>query len=388
MAKNDKLFFLKTALLTLGIALILTACDNREKFTVEGSIEGAPDSMLYFENVGLKDFKTLDSVKLDETGNFCFKAPATEAPEFYVLRIADQIINLSIDSTETVSVKAQWPNMAARYEVEGSENCAKIRELALLQQELHRKTVALDDSRLFSRKEAQDSLSRLLDAYKEKVREEYIFQGPNMTYAYFALFQTLGPWLIFDPEANHGDLRVFAAVATSWDTFYPEAERTKNLHDIVIKSMKDQHIINARNEQRANGESIIVESGVIDLNLTDNKGRQRTLTELKGRVVLLDFHTFTLQDSPQRILMLRGLYNKYHEQGLEIYQVSLDSDEHFWRQMTLQLPWISVRDAGGESAASYRVGQLPEYFLIDRSNTLYKRSSQMSDLEEEIKKLL
>lgn len=369
-------------------ALVLTACDNKEKFAVEGSIEGAPDSMLYLEQVGLKGMVTLDSTKLGDDGQFRFQGERPEAPEFYVLRIADQIINLSIDSTETVSVKAQWPNMAARYEVEGSENCAKIRELALLQQELHRKTVALDDSRLFSRKEAQDSLSRLLDAYKEKVREEYIFQGPNMTYAYFALFQTLGPWLIFDPEANHGDLRVFAAVATSWDTFYPEAERTKNLHDIVIKSMKDQHIINARNEQRANGESIIVESGVIDLNLTDNKGRQRTLTELKGRVVLLDFHTFTLQDSPQRILMLRGLYNKYHEQGLEIYQVSLDPDEHFWRQMTLQLPWISVRDAGGESAASYRVGQLPEYFLIDRSNTLYKRSSQMSDLEEEIKKLL
>jgi hypothetical protein len=34
------------------------------------------------------------------------------------------------------------------------------------------------------------------------------------------------------------------------------------------------------------------------------------------------------------------------------------------------------------------VQSLPEYFLIDRSNTLYKRSSQMDDAEAEIKMLL
>jgi hypothetical protein len=104
--------------------------------------------------------------------------------------------------------------------------------------------------------------------------------------------------------------------------------------------------------------------------------------------VLLDFHSFTLQDSPQRILMLRGLYNKYHAQGLEIYQVSLDADEHFWRQMTQQLPWISVRDAEGENAVRYNVQSVPEFFLIDRNNQLQKRSSQMKDLEAEIRSLL
>jgi glutathione peroxidase-family protein len=152
--------------------------------------------------------------------------------------------------------------------------------------------------------------------------------------------------------------------------------------------MKDQQIIDARNYQRENAEPMVVQSGVIELDLTDNKQQQRRLTDLRGKVVLLDFHTFKMQNSPQRILMLRGLYNKYHEQGFEIYQISLDQDEHFWRQMTLQLPWISVRDESGSSAMNYNVSEIPEYFLIDRNNTLYKRSSQMEDLEDEIKTLI
>jgi alkyl hydroperoxide reductase subunit AhpC len=95
-----------------------------------------------------------------------------------------------------------------------------------------------------------------------------------------------------------------------------------------------------------------------------------------------------MDKSPQRILMLRELYNKYHAQGLEIYQVSLDQDEHFWRQQTQALPWICVRDADGHSAVSYNVQALPEYFTIDRKNQLQKRSSQIKDLDEEVRKLL
>ena len=106
---------------------------------------------------------------------------------------------------------------------------------------------------------------------------------------------------------------------------------------------------------------------------------------------MLDFHVFSMDESPARILMLRELYNKYHAQGLEIFQVSLDSDEHFWKQQTAALPWISVRDPNGLRSSTlvvYNVQGVPEFFLIDRGNNLVKRSSQMKDLENEIKALL
>ena len=130
---------------------------------------------------------------------------------------------------------------------------------------------------------------------------------------------------------------------------------------------------------------------MLDIALTDNKGQVRHLTDLKGKVVLLDFHVFALKDSPARILMLRELYNKYAPQGLEVYQVSLDTDEHFWKQQTAALPWISVRDADGiqsQQLLLYNIQSIPEFFLIDRGNNLVKRSAQIKDLEAEIKKLL
>jgi peroxiredoxin len=56
-------------------------------------------------------------------------------------------------------------------------------------------------------------------------------------------------------------------------------------------------------------------NGVIELALQDNKGVTRKLTDLKGKVVLLDFHLFAGEQGTKRIMMLRELYNKYHAAG-------------------------------------------------------------------------
>lgn len=371
------------------VILAMTAC-QQNKFQVKGQIANAQDSVLYFENVGLTGIEVLDSTKLGADGSFAFSHEAPEAPEFYRLRIHDQIINIAIDSTETVSVKAQAPAIATQYNVEGSENCQKIRELALKQIVLQEQAFALERNTLLDRAQVRDSIMRLLNAYKEDVKLNYIFKEPNKSYAYFALFQTLGPWLIFDPKSNRDDVKVFAAVATSWDTYYPGALRGENLHKIAIEGMKNVRIVDNANQQTVE-ENKVVEAGIIDIELMDNKGAMRQLSSLKGQVVLLDFHVFAMEDSPKRILMLRELYNKFHAQGLEIFQVSFDSDEHFWKQQTAALPWISVRDADAlqsQRLIYYNIQALPEFFLVDRQNNLVKRSEQMKDVEAEIKALL
>ena len=371
-------------------ALSIASCNNN-KFTVEGQIAGAKDSVLYFENVGLEGINVLDSVKLNDNGDFSFSQDATTAPEFYRLRIADQIINVSIDSTETVQVKGQYPGMASNYTISGSENCEKIRELALKQIDLQAKAIALQSNTELGIAKANDSIQSMINTYKEEVKRNYIYKEPYKAYAYFALFQAIGNYLIFNPRANKEDIKAFAAVATSWDTYYPHAERGQNLHNIAIEGMKNQRIVEAQNADIQIEASKVQEAGVLDIALLDNKGNMRHLTDLKGQVVLLDFHVFALKDSPARIIQLRELYNKYHAQGLEIYQVSLDSDEHFWKQQTAALPWISVRDedgAGSQRLTLYNIQAVPDFFVIDRGNNLVKRAAQIADLEAEIKKLL
>ena len=371
-------------------ALTIASC-NDKKFTVEGQVANAKDSVLYFENVGLEGINTLDSIKLDEGGSFSFSEEAPATPEFYRLRIADQIINVSIDSTETVQFKAEYPGMASNYTVSGSDNCEKIKELTLMQMDLQNRAIAIQRNPSLGVDEANDSIQRLINAHKEKVKSNYIYKEPMKAYSYFALFQAIGNYLIFNPRTNKDDIKAFAAVATSWDTYYPHAERGQNLHNIAIEGMKNQRIIAAQNAEFKVEASKVQEAGVLDIALLDNKGQERHLTDLKGKVVLLDFHIFALNDSPKRIIMLRDLYNKYQAQGLEIYQVSLDPDEHFWKQQTAALPWISVRDADGVNSQRlmlYNIQAVPDFFLIDRGNNLVKRAAQIKDLEAEIQKLL
>ena len=377
-------------------ALALTSCNNK-KFHINCNITEAQDSMLYLENLSLNGPVKIDSVKLGEDGSFTFEENAMDSitPEFYRLRIANQSINLSIDSTETVNVKAAYPQMSYKYEVEGSENCSKIKELSLKQMTLQSNINGIIKSPNIGVDSMDVIVARMLAAYKQDVKTNYIFKEPMKASSYYALFQTiqLGNTnsLIFNPRNNKDDVKVFAAVATSWDTYYPGAERGKNLHNIAIEGMKDIRIIDRQRAQQQIEASKVSVNGCIEIALQDNKGQVRRLSDLTGKVVLLDFHIFASNESTKRIMMLRELYNKYHAAGLEIYQVSVDPDEHFWKTSTAALPWICVREENGIQGTSlqlYNVQSIPTFFLIDRSNTLRARDIQIKDIDAAIKNLL
>ena len=135
----------------------------------------------------------------------------------------------------------------------------------------------------------------------------------------------------------------------------------------------------------------IVETGIIDIALRDIHGNVRKLTDLKGKVVLLDFSVFQSPAGAPHNMLLRELYNKYASQGLEIYQISLDADEHYWKTAAANLPWICVRDGNGvysTNVAVYNVRQVPSIFLINRNNELKLRGEDIKDLEASVKSLL
>lgn len=375
----------------LMLCVLAVASCSKNKFNVNGEITQAKDSVLYFENMSLDGPVVMDSVKLGDDGKFAFSGDGVTSPEFYRLRIANQIINLSIDSTETVSFKAQYPTMASQYEVTGSENCSKIKELALMQMGLLGQAMAIDRNPSLGVQQASDSIAKIVEKYKENVKANYIFKEPYKAYAYFALFQALGNTLIFNPRETNEDVQVFAAVATSWDTYYPDAERGLNLHNIAIEGIKAQRILMARQNGPLIDASKVSVANIIDVPLLDSKGKKHSLTELAGKVVLLDFHAFSSEHSTERIMLLRELYNKYHAKGFEIYQVGLDPNEHFWKTQTSLLPWINVYDPDGPQSAylaRYNVQSIPTFFLIDKTNTLYKRDAQIEDIDKEIQSLL
>lgn len=373
-------------------ALTITACSSGPKFQVNGDISGAEGKMLYLESSALEGIVPLDSVKLKGNGTFSFSQARPESPEFYRLRIEDKVINFSVDSIESIQIKAPYTDFSTAYTVEGSENSKKIKELTIKQIQLQKDVDNLLEA-VRNNKITHDTfdsnLNRQLTAYKEDVKKNYIFAAPNTAAAYFALFQKLNNYLIFDPLNNKEDIKCFAAVATSLNNMFPHAVRSKNLYNIVIKGMK-----NTRQPQAKAADipqEKIVETGIIDIALRDIKGNVRKLTDLKGKVVLLDFSIFQSPGGSAHNLMLRELYNTYASKGLEIYQVSLDADEHYWKTSASNLPWICVRDGNGvysTNVAIYNVRQVPSVFLINRDNELKLRGEDIKSLEAAVKSLL
>lgn len=376
--------YIAAALLFAGV----TACNNEPAFKVQGEVTDAADKMLYLEQTGLDGIVALDSVELGSNGTFSFSAARPEAPDFYRLRIEDKVINFSVDSTETVEVKADYKNFATDYNIQGSESNQKIKELVLLQTDLQERVNKLAQSGI-PVGIVQDSLSRMVNAYKNNVKRNYIFVGPNKPYAYFALFQVLNGYMIFDPLNNKEDVKCFAAVATSMNNLYPHADRSRNLYNMVIKGMKNTRAPQVKPLDIPADK--IQETSIIDIPLMDINGTTRHLTDLKGKVVLIDFTAYGSAESGARNLLLREIYDKYAPQGLEIYQISLDTDEHFWKTAADNLPWICVRDPQGPYSTYvnlYGMTKLPTAFLVSRNNELSMRIGEKTNLEEAIKKLL
>ena len=381
---------MKKTLFILFALVLLCACKQEKKFCIEGDISGADSLMLYLEHLTLGEGAVaIDSVRLKGDGTFRFEKTAATSPEFYRLRIGGGGINLVVDSTETVRVKADMKDLSFGYKVEGSGTCDTIRLLCLKLADLERKARRIAADRNFTIQERDSLIDGLVEQYKTDVKRDIMHNHFDKSYSYYACFQTLGTSLVFDPMHNKSDLTWMHAIANAWNEKYPSSPRTQNLCNIVQECRRSQ----AKPQQIVldiDGEKVR-ELGIIDMTFPDINGQERTLSDLRGNVVLLDFTAFTMDGSTERTLLLREIYDKYHDRGFEIYQVSLDPSQHLWKQRSEALPWVSVYcEEGLESdmLTLYNVTHLPSYFLIDRNCDLQARWEDIPDLEKAIEALL
>lgn len=382
---------ISTRLLTvLGLCMFfLSACNNSSDFTVKGVVAGADGQLMYLENVGISNVVTLDSIKLAPGGKFKFTEKRPEYPDFYRLRLNNQLINFAVDSTETISFVADAGTFATSYSVEGSENSKAIKAITLAQLDANQAISRLRKE--YEDKMISDTTYRMkvlaaADAYKEVARK-YIYSAPMSTAAYFALFQQIDGLLFFDLY-DRKDVKAYGAVATSYNHTYPESPRSKHLYNLTLQSMK---VLRAqRPVDYSNVET--KEISFLDIELPDVRGEVVKLsTVAPGKVVLINFTAYQMEWSPALNMALGELYTKYHDQELEIYQVSLDSDFHFWRNGASNLPWVTVHDPQSvysQVAGLYNVKQLPALFILDRKGNLVKRVEDVKKLETDVKAVL
>ena len=373
----------------LFLALFLaTSCQNEKNFKVDGVVSGADGQTLYLETVGISSVTTLDSAKLNTAGTFEFKQPRPAFPDFYRLRLKNQLINFAIDSTESVHVMADAGTFATSYKIEGSENCKAIKNITLAQLDANQAIHKL-------RKEYEHNLTndtayvrKVLEAsnaYKE-VALKYIYGAPMSTAAYYALFQQVDGMLFFDLY-DKTDSRAYGAVATSYDHLYPESPRTKQLYNLALQSIKV-----LRGQRKLDLDQVKTTENFLEVELADIRGNLLKLSEVvKGHPAVVNFTAYQTEWSPALNIELNKAYTAFAGQGLKIYQISLDADEHFWKNAASNLPWYCVRDpqsAYSQVAALYNVRQLPAIFLLDKNGNIVKRVDNLQQLESSIKSIL
>lgn len=371
-----------------AIALAVTSCSKRE-FTIEGHVDGADGQILYLESLASGQPEVLESVALDKEGSFKFTREAPQYPEFYQLRLNGALVHFAIDSTETLTFAARATDFADGYELTGSDECTKMRivtdESGKLKNRINELSHAME-----SKSNQVDSLRqqaiRALAEYKEKMLN-LVLENPASAASYYIVFQEINGDKIFDPY-NADDCKLIAAVATGFDMRYPESPRTKQLREMTLAAMAASR---APQQKSPNVEPET--TSYIDVELYDQLGRKQTLAEQldRNKVVLLCFTAYQTEYSPAYNMKLAELYKRYKSRGLEIYQVSLDTEEQAWKVAADNLPWVCVRDPQtvySSYAAMYNVKSLPVCFVVDKNDGIVKRIEKAIEIESAIQSRL
>ena len=352
----------KISLIFVGF-IVLVGCTKQPTFTISGTLTNAADKTIYLEHTALLGTTIVDSCHIDTDGNYSLEAPAPTYPDFYRLRVGSRSLPLAIDSTEHVQVSASLDSLPYTLNINGSEVSAQMAQL---------------------RATARTATRDVLREQTQKI----ILANPRSLVAYYALFlkqKGLPIWDMADPS----DRRLYQAVATSYNLWMPEYNRTKALYNQVLEHMKAERSLRSQlAAQQLIAES---ENAFLDITLSDARGQMQSLSQYRGKVIVLDFSSTEMEQYVAYNFELRELYNQYHKQGLEIYSVGIERNLLAWEEATENLPWLTVRALDNEITevlTRYNVQSIPTLFLFDKEGNVQGRYTDFSELEADINKYL
>ena len=352
----------KLSLIFVGF-IVLVGCSKQPTFTISGTLTNAADKTIYLEHTALLGTTIVDSCHIDTDGNYSLEAPAPTYPDFYRLRVGSRSLPIAIDSTEHVQVSASLDSLPYTLNIYGSEVSVHMAQLRAL-------------ARRTSREELRQQTQKI------------ILGNPRSLVAYYAVFFKQNGLPIWD-MADPSDRRLYQAVATSYNLWMPEYNRTKALYNQVLEYMQAERSL--RSQLAAQQLIADSENAFLDITLPDAKGQMQSLSQYRGKVIVLDFSSTEMEQYVAYNFELRELYNQYHNKGLEIYSVSIDRNQLAWEDATEHLPWTTVRAYENDAVqvlTQYNVHSLPTLFLFDKEGNVQGRYTDFTALETDINKYL
>lgn len=208
----------------------------------------------------------------------------------------------------------------------------------------------------------------------EKRTFEFIYNNPN----YYCSAAELIFYITFNPSKIDRDKLA---------EFYRKLE-TQIRNNVYGKQIET--FLQNQSSEFSNSE-IKVGDMAFDFTLTNIEEEPVTFSEIKSKIILLDFWASGCGPCRKEHNIYSLLYEKFHHKGLEIVSVSQDQSRKRWMSANKKdcIEWISLWDAKKKvSKLLYKVNYLPSNFIIDNKGVVIGKNIRGEKLQEELGKLL
>lgn len=363
-------------------ALILASCgnkDNNGSFELKGNFSNGKGEMLYLEKLSAEQPVVIDSVALDENGDFEFQNYNPRIG-FYRIRVTPQnFAMLVLDSADKVNVTGSITDLGNTYKVEGSPETAlfleynemsKVRDLRL--DSLNKAFQAImevnkmDGSRM-------DSVSRIFEgpynAIVNAANEQMIAKLKKNTdmYASLMAIQALDP--------DHYS-EIYKEVDAGLSKKFPNERNVKMFHSVVASML-----------------STAIGQPAPEIALESPEGNEIALSSFKGKVVLIDFWASWCGPCRKEMPNVVKAYAKFKNKGFEIFGVSLDQDKSRWVDAIQKdgITWPQVSDLKQWQSSvvrQYNIQGIPYTVLLDREGKILAKNLRGEELEKKLAEVL
>ena len=192
--------------------------------------------------------------------------------------------------------------------------------------------------------------------------------------------------------AKHSDCLMSAFLVTFFDSDYTTY---MELYEQVLHSLESKYANSPFVSNIAQKVAASMKEGSLapEIEMKDRDGKVRRLSDMRGKVVLIDFWASWCGPCRAELPNVVRLYQKYHDKGFDIYSVSLDKDRNAWLQAILNTGQVwenHVSDLNGWTSSgghAYGVSSIPYTVLIDRKGRVIAKKLRGEELAVKLQEI-
>ena len=382
----------KKSFVFLFIVFVLVGCGPEKNIRIIGNLSNSNGEKIYLQELGNDSKTSRDTVQINAKGYFLFKRKISQ-PTFYSLTVNDKAITLLSHPGEKIIIKGETDNLPLTYSIKGSKDSENIRMLSKrleqtvnVRDSLIRTLRQFEDNRNYVNIQRQFEWSYMneLDSLRT-FNINFIEKNPRSLVVIYALYQQLDRGVfLFDQD---DDIRYFRKADSTFFRRYPKVAYVNLLRSNVL-DMNEHH-------NRMGWDRLLSMLGqdAPEIALPAPNGTIMTLSSNKGKFVLVDFWASWSAQCRAENINLLNIYNKYRDDGFEIFQVSLDQSKTAWENAIKEdgLPWINVSDLkywDSEIVQLYGVETIPANFLIDRDGSIITKNLNGDALDRKLNEFI